>query len=225
VRDRLLRFVFAVLLLVVGFSSAAKATLRSAKTRCVVCSANDRVALTDLETVIGLSPERPSTSTGRRFVLQSLSRTGERMSLSSHQTIVGSRAGDFGYDAQQLLRVSHFGMATNTLKPGTLSSSELAEVQAIADKYGTQIDVVGSRASGAGRNINDPSLPVGKGPGTRSDIDFRYDTGHPQAAQIEAELNQVSGGAGNASTKHSNNPSAGGRASYPPSIQVKPKGK
>ena len=108
---------------------------------------------------------------------------------------------------------------------GTLNPSEVAEIQAIANKYNTTIDVVGSRAAGQGRNINDPSLPVGKPPGTRSDIDFRYDTGHPQAAQIQAELNQVSGGAGNAAAKHSNNPAAGGRASYPPSIQIKPNGK
>ena len=71
------------------------------------------------------------------------------------------------------------GAASAARATGTLTKSEVAEIQAIADRYNTPIDVVGSRASGLGRNINDPSLPVGKGPGTRSDIDFRFDTLNP----------------------------------------------
>jgi hypothetical protein len=111
------------------------------------------------------------------------------------------------------------------IPPGTLSASEIAETQQIASKYNTKIDVVGSRASGAGRGVDDPTLPVGKGPGTRSDIDFRYDTLHPNARKIQAELNEVSNGAGNASTKHSSNPAAAtGRPSEPPFIQIDKRG-
>ena len=36
------------------------------------------------------------------------------------------------------------------------------------------MDIVGSRGAGAGRNI-ESNFPVGKGPGTRSDIDIRVD--------------------------------------------------
>ena len=67
--------------------------------------------------------------------------------------------------------------------------------------------MVGSRAANQGRNINFPDLPArGKGPGTRSDIDFRFDTLHPQAQELRQALNGVSNGAGSAQFRHSNNP-------------------
>ena len=57
---------------------------------------------------------------------------------------------------------------------GTLTEAELAELQAIANKYDAELDVIGSRASGNGRNIDKPNLPVGKGPNTRSDINISW---------------------------------------------------
>ncbi|MGL4514967.1 MAG: RHS repeat-associated core domain-containing protein [Lacipirellulaceae bacterium] len=98
-----------------------------------------------------------------------------------------------------------------TAKAGTLTASEAAEVQVLAKQYNTTIDVVGSRATGQGRNIN-TTLPVGKGPGTKSDIDFRIDTKHPQVDQLISDLQQVGGGAGRASLKHGTDH----RATYPP---------
>jgi hypothetical protein len=68
--------------------------------------------------------------------------------------------------------------------PGTLTPDELEELQKIADEFGTIIEVVGSRAEGRGRNI-DTSLPIGKGEGTRSDIDVR----------IDSEIDILTGGA------------------------------
>jgi RHS repeat-associated protein len=58
---------------------------------------------------------------------------------------------------------------------GTLTPGEQKALQDIADRYGTEIDVIGSRAKGEGRNI-DTDLPIGKGEGTRSDIDVRIDS-------------------------------------------------
>lgn len=104
-------------------------------------------------------------------------------------------------------------------KAGTLTAVERAEFQAIADKHGTIIDVVGGRAAGKGRNIHQPEFPVGKGPGTRSDIDTRIDTSHLQAADIINDVNGVSGGAGNASMKHS----TATRPTFPPFIRIEPK--
>jgi hypothetical protein len=62
------------------------------------------------------------------------------------------------------------------LGEGELTQSELSELQRIANKYNTDIDVVGSRGRGEGRNIG-TDLPFGKEPrgGTRSDIDIRID--------------------------------------------------
>jgi hypothetical protein len=101
---------------------------------------------------------------------------------------------------------------------GTLTAAEQAEIQAIANNYNTTVDVVGSRAAGQGRNI-ETNLPVGKGPGTRSDIDFRIDTSHPQVDALMADLNNVGNGAGNASLKHGTNH----RPSYPPVITISPR--
>lgn len=58
---------------------------------------------------------------------------------------------------------------------GTLTNAERNALQNIADKYNAEIDVVGSRAAGKGRNI-DTDLPVGKDlETTRSDIDVKVD--------------------------------------------------
>ena len=53
---------------------------------------------------------------------------------------------------------------------GGLSTVEREELETLAKKYGHDITVVGSRAANKGRNVG-TNLPIGKGPGTRSDID------------------------------------------------------
>jgi RHS repeat-associated protein len=101
--------------------------------------------------------------------------------------------------------------------PGTLTPKETAQIQALADKHNTQIDVIGSRAAGRGRNI-ETNLPVGKGLATRSDIDYRYD------GQVEIDtgghftpkLRDVGGGAGSPSF------ATGPGGSNPPVIEFKP---
>lgn len=55
---------------------------------------------------------------------------------------------------------------------GTLTGVERRTLQKIANKYDTDIFVVGSRGRGAGRNVG-TNKPFGKGRGTRSDIDIR----------------------------------------------------
>ncbi len=85
-----------------------------------------------------------------------------------------------------------------------MTAAEEANIQAIAKKYATSIDVVGSRAAGKGRNIGS-SLPVGKGRWTRSDIDFRIDGNHSEVDSLIAELRAVSNGAGRASLKYTTN--------------------
>jgi RHS repeat-associated protein len=100
---------------------------------------------------------------------------------------------------------------------GTLTGAEIAETHAIAKKYNTTIDAVGSRASGKGRNV-DTNFPVGKGEYTRSDIDFRIDTTHPSVNDLMKELNTVGEGAGNAGLKHGTDH----RPTYPPFIRFTP---
>ncbi|MBO0797479.1 MAG: RHS repeat protein [Blastocatellia bacterium] len=107
------------------------------------------------------------------------------------------------------------------LTPKTITPSELSEVQAIANKYNTTIDIVGSRAKNEGRNIF-TDFPVGKGVAgdqpTRSDIDFRADKTHPQATAMFEELKKVGNGAGTAGPKWS----TGDRSTYPPYIRITP---
>jgi len=101
---------------------------------------------------------------------------------------------------------------------GTLTPAEMAELQAIADTYQTEIHVVGSRAAGQGRNI-ETNLPVGKGPGTRSDIDVRI-SGEADIAsggRLSHDISNVSGGAGN--TVSSGLPQI---PSEPPVIKITP---
>jgi hypothetical protein len=116
-----------------------------------------------------------------------------------------------------------------TLPANSLTATEAAEIQAIANRHKTAIDVVGSRAAGKGRKVGS-DLPVGKdSPGrpgtTRSDIDFRIDADHPQVDQLIGDLREVGNGAGRAARDFSNNPATpGGRATRAPFIRFTPGG-
>jgi hypothetical protein len=92
-----------------------------------------------------------------------------------------------------------------TLPANSLTATEAAEIQAIANRHKTAIDVVGSRA--------------------RSDIDFRIDADHPQVDQLIGDLREVGNGAGRAARDFSNNPATpGGRATRAPFIRFTPGG-
>jgi RHS repeat-associated protein len=114
------------------------------------------------------------------------------------------------------------GQPLRALPANSITAGEAAEIQAIANRYNTTIDVVGSRTAGQGRNVG-TILPAGKGPGTRSDIDFRIDAAHPQADALIADLQGVGSGAGTAGPRWGTNPAtAGGRATEPPYIRFSP---
>ncbi len=65
-------------------------------------------------------------------------------------------------------------------------------IQRIANKYQTDIYVVGSRANNEGKNIY-TKLKKGKGDRRRSDIDFKIDGAHKDKRQIIAELDGLNG--------------------------------
>ena len=54
---------------------------------------------------------------------------------------------------------------------GDLTKREVGQIQSVVDEAGRPLEVVGSAASGTRRGVG-AQLPVGKGPGTRSDIDY-----------------------------------------------------
>lgn len=54
---------------------------------------------------------------------------------------------------------------------GDLTAAERAQIQCVVNDAGRPLDVVGSAARGTRRGVG-TSLPIGKGPGTRSDIDY-----------------------------------------------------
>jgi hypothetical protein len=91
-----------------------------------------------------------------------------------------------------------FIKAAEAIKNGFLTATEVNELQKIANKYNTTFYVVGSRASGKGRNVNLPHLPASKGPGTRSDIDVRIDGSADiySGGRLSHDIANVSGGAG-----------------------------
>lgn len=95
------------------------------------------------------------------------------------------------------------------VKDGFLTYNEVQELQRISNKYRTVFYVIGSRANGSGRNIDKQNLKVGKGIGTRSDIDIRIDgqmdinTG----GRLSHEISNVSNGSGNPRPLIGNEPS------------------
>ena len=109
------------------------------------------------------------------------------------------------------------------LGPGTLSARAIAEIQAIVEEFNTIVDVVGSRARGEGRFVDDPSVPIGKGEHLRSDIDFRIDTDHPRVDELILRLKAVDNGCGSAGPKWSTRPDMPrGHPTYPPFIRFRP---
>ncbi|WP_127792557.1 hypothetical protein [Agromyces sp. LHK192] len=75
--------------------------------------------------------------------------------------------------------------------PQTLTAAELAELQGIANKHQTRLQVTGSRGRGMGRGV-ESDAPAGKGPGTSSDIDVVID-GQRDIDTRGALSNDVSG--------------------------------
>lgn len=101
--------------------------------------------------------------------------------------------------------------------PGTLTKTEAAQLQALADKHGSQIDVVGSRASGKGRHINS-KRKVGNKTHERSDIDIRYDG--QKEVDTRGEFTNNMHGVGNGAGKPSFSTGPGG--SKAPVIEFRP---
>ena len=56
-------------------------------------------------------------------------------------------------------------------KVGDLTRAEVKQIQGVVNQAGRPLEVVGSAASGTRRGVG-TDLPIGKGPGTRSDIDY-----------------------------------------------------
>lgn len=62
--------------------------------------------------------------------------------------------------------------ASRAGNPGSgLTFAEVRQIQSIVNQAGRPLDVVGSAATGTRRGVG-TNLPIGKGPGTRSDIDY-----------------------------------------------------
>jgi hypothetical protein len=102
--------------------------------------------------------------------------------------------------------------------PGTLTLEEVSEIQSLANKYNTKIDVIGSRAACRGRNINTVLAAPSDIKGPRSDIDFRYDgrIDIDTDGRFWQELRNIGNGAGSTASD------AGPGGSKPPVIEFTP---
>lgn len=63
------------------------------------------------------------------------------------------------------------GVKSNGKVMGDLTKTEMGQIQAEVNNAGRPLEVVGSAAEGTRRNVGS-NLPIGKGEGTRSDIDY-----------------------------------------------------
>jgi hypothetical protein len=67
--------------------------------------------------------------------------------------------------------INNFNTLKTDSKLGDLTPEETNQIQTTVDKAGRPIDVGGSAANGTRRNVG-TDLPIGKGEGTKSDIDY-----------------------------------------------------
>ncbi len=63
------------------------------------------------------------------------------------------------------------GSPLATKNTGDLTKAEIKQIQGVVNEAGRPLEVVGSAAKGTRRGVGS-NLPIGKGPGTRSDTDF-----------------------------------------------------
>jgi hypothetical protein len=71
---------------------------------------------------------------------------------------------------------------------GDLTIAEVRQIQSVVNQAGRPLEVVGSAARGTRRGIG-TDLPIGKGPGTRSDIDFLVvPSSNPYFRGLESQL-------------------------------------
>jgi hypothetical protein len=81
---------------------------------------------------------------------------------------------DFAYGLQALARYIRLAEVVGEERAfGDLTVSEIDAILNIVNEAGRPLDVVGSAARGTRRGIG-TDLPIGKGPGTRSDIDYLF---------------------------------------------------
>ena len=76
-----------------------------------------------------------------------------------------------GWGARQARNVRDWVRGGRRGNRGDLTDDEVRAIQEVVDEAQRPLEVVGSAARGQRRNI-DSELPIGKGPGTRSDTDY-----------------------------------------------------
>ena len=89
---------------------------------------------------------------------------------------------------------------------GDLTRSEVDQIQGVVDEAGRPLEVVGSAARGERRGVG-TDLPVGKGPGTRSDID--YTTANSNMDNFDGIADQLPGRGDHGILRGSTDPSQG----------------
>jgi len=76
-----------------------------------------------------------------------------------------------GHNVGYLLGAGGAMGASRAGNGGGLTRAEMRQIQTVVNEAGRPLDVVGSAAAGTRRGAG-TNLPIGKGPGTRSDIDY-----------------------------------------------------
>jgi hypothetical protein len=103
-----------------------------------------------------------------------------RVTAAAHQAVAGAsdvqpfarahRYDDRSNLARTNARRGGEGLARRSVL-GDLTPAEIRQIQGVVNEAGRPLEVVGSAARGGRRGIG-TDLPIGKGPGTRSDIDY-----------------------------------------------------
>ena len=84
-----------------------------------------------------------------------------------------------------------FKFSTRSSGLGDLTKAEVNTIQKVVDKAQRPLEVVGSAAKGTRRGVGS-SLPIGKGPGTKSDIDYISHPAHlPYLMELQKKLPNI----------------------------------
>jgi RHS repeat-associated protein len=135
---------------------------------------------------IGTASWSPNVDPTAGSAVAFLNFTLQAMTVSAASDVLGAFVlGPAIGRAAALLGKSGAAAATGL---GDLTAQEVAQIQKVVDESGRPIEVVGSAAKGTRRGVGS-DLPMGKGPGTQSDIDYIAPPSyHPYLQPLQDQL-------------------------------------
>jgi RHS repeat-associated protein len=158
-----------------GVADGGKSTLHGAKAQAD--NTIDAIKHPSVNGLLRLSPIGVLTGGGPDDMINNLKgsyQTGQQLGAelkSGDNKQIGHAVGFVAEKVLEIYVLKKISGSNKTSGLGDLTKSEVKAIQSVVNEAGRPLEVVGSAAKGTRRGVGTDN-PVGKGPGTKSDIDY-----------------------------------------------------